>query len=131
VATTPAELFLLEALGDGEAHPSTEVEAAANARGISRSAYDRARRKLNVIAIKDGVRGSWSMQLEATPAKQAASVHTLYPPYALATCTHCDYSVLNAITDYPRRCHCGGTLHIQQAPTTAPLTSRAFHISRQ
>jgi hypothetical protein len=126
MATTPAELFLLEALGDGEAHPSTEVEAAANAEGISSSAFDRARAKLPIVAIKDGVRGGWSMKLEAPPAKPPESLHTLYPPYARATCTHCDYSVLNAITDYPRRCHCGGTLHIQQAPTTAPLASRAL-----
>jgi hypothetical protein len=126
MATTPAERFLLEALGDGQPHPSTEVEAAANAKGISSSAYDRARAKLPIVAIKGGVRGGWSMKLEAPPAKRSESLHESYPPYAHATCTQCDYSVYNAESEYPKRCHCGGTLHIQQAPTTAPLTSRAL-----
>jgi hypothetical protein len=113
VALTPAELFLREALSDGQPHPSVEIEATAVARGINPRSLDRARTKLGISSIKNGVRGSWSMQLPH-PKLKPASVHVIWPDYGYATCDTCNYQVLNAIIEYPKPCQCGGILSIRQ-----------------
>jgi hypothetical protein len=128
MARTPAEALLREVLADGEPHPSVEVTALAQARGINSRSLDRARAKLNVIAKKDGVRGAWSMQLNAAPTKnQTASVYSIWPEYKHIVCDTCEYYVLDAAQSYPHRCTCGGTLDVansQPRPTPSSAASR-------
>jgi hypothetical protein len=127
MAFTPAEALLRHLLADGQPHPSVDIEALAQARGINPRSLDRARAKLGVIAVKNGVRGHWSMQLNTAPSKNHdASVYTVWPEYEHIVCDQCDYGVFTAPQGYPHACHCGGTLHEadpQPRPTTPPTAS--------
>jgi putative DNA primase/helicase len=62
-AAAEAEDFLRDKLADGLTVPAKEAEEDANARGIAPRTLKRARKKLGVIAEKDGLKGGWIWRL--------------------------------------------------------------------